>query len=742
MTSTNSQQMPLPAMPTTPDKANGTRRMLLLEARLAPTTPITPSKTPNSASGSCSSQEVTPGLPVSVPQPSAISGAPAPLIPIENSESVHSFSSDGVQLRTAPISPSISVATPAPGGLQPSNPVASSAPSSGASVGKQQRRKASAGRPAKAGKKRKQSPMGPSPARQRNGRVDEFFKSVTPPKTRRTMANITRTETVPTATKTNLVSSTVMASRVTDPAANGEIAPSANDLGCDAGDPYGVMRRLIDKLSEENAELRETAAEVEDLRAENEDLQAQVSLELPDLREKLAKATTSVQTLRLALKETAIEGEQLRRRVAEQSIHADGDRLGRTIVARGGVPNPFSEVWQDGFEWRALENRLTDIAAERTHVEKQRREAAARRREKGGVPTSSADGTLKLGTEKDDDLSVANDQDELWRARLLALKRTETSLLEQRARLARERDTLVRELRRQNDERASDFGECPTLNRRYVLLNLLGRGGFSEVFRAVDLETGSTVACKIHQLASNWSVEKKNNFIRHAMREYEIHKALDHPRVVRMLDIFEIDDNAFCTVLQFCDGCDLDAYLRAHKTLPEREARAIIAQVFAGLRYLSEPGRRIIHYDLKPGNILLRKGDVQITDFGLSKIMGAGETTRDGMELTSQGAGTMWYLPPECFEPASKARISSKVDVWSAGVILFQMLYGRKPFGHDQTQERIFRERTVLKEELEFPSKPPVSDLAKDFIRKCLTRQASERPDVRQIMTHPFLRRA
>ena len=61
------------------------------------------------------------------------------------------------------------------------------------------------------------------------------------------------------------------------------------------------------------------------------------------------------------------------------------------------------------------------------------------------------------------------------------------------------------------------------------------------------------------------------------------------------------------------------------------------------------------------------------------------DSSADGMELTSQGAGTYWYLPPECFERGEKPpQINNKVDVWAVGVILFQMLYGRRPFGHNR----------------------------------------------------------
>jgi tousled-like kinase len=74
----------------------------------------------------------------------------------------------------------------------------------------------------------------------------------------------------------------------------------------------------------------------------------------------------------------------------------------------------------------------------------------------------------------------------------------------------------------------------------------------------------------------------------------------------------------------------------------------------------------------------MNNGELKITDFGLSKIM---DSTKTNMELTSQGVGTYWYLPPECFDQSPK--ISSKVDVWSAGVIFYEMLYGKKPFGHN-----------------------------------------------------------
>jgi hypothetical protein len=83
-------------------------------------------------------------------------------------------------------------------------------------------------------------------------------------------------------------------------------------------------------------------------------------------------------------------------------------------------------------------------------------------------------------------------------------------------------------------------------------------------------------------------------------------------------------------------------------------------------------------------------------DFGLSKVVDEGHT--QGVELTSQGAGTYWYLPPECFvvRPGGAPTISNKVDVWSVGVIFYQMLFGRRPFGHEQSQEQILRNEVCV----------------------------------------------
>ena len=349
-------------------------------------------------------------------------------------------------------------------------------------------------------------------------------------------------------------------------------------------------------------------------------------------------------------------------------------------------------MWEDGRAFAELNARAVSLTHAKEAAEQQRK-LVKRRLPLPGVTEASADPAAAQAAQAAQAEYVLSE--EAHKVRVGGIKREEDAIAREREALEREKNAHIRELKRARDEDSSRFNQHPLLGGRYVLMNMLGRGGFSEVYKAYDVAEMREVACKVHQLSQHWSEARKSTYVRHATRECSIHKRLDHSSVVKHVDVFEVDQNSFCTVLELCTGDDLDARLKAHGPIAEREARIILAQVFAGLNYLAGGARPVIHYDLKPGNILFdAAGRVKITDFGLSKVdergasgalaqagaHGGGSLMGDsGMELTSQGAGTYWYLPPECFEtgPAPPQHLVSKVDTWSCGVILYQMLYGQ-----------------------------------------------------------------
>ena len=457
--------------------------------------------------------------------------------------------------------------------------------------------------------------------------------------------------------------------------------------------------------------------------------------------------------------------DQRRRR---DRLAADCVRLGKYVTQRTG-PTSIVEAFEEGYAHKDMKRRDCDHSLRKSELDKRKtrfKKEKEKRKKRGGQSDTDAtadladtDGKaqntnmtsalfkniLPTGTELDllaEESAISSHS--------LELKKDGENLQEEKKLLESEQAAHLKEFRRcQSEDHSRFIKDLPCLSQRYLLTSLLGRGGFSEVWKAYDLFELKDVAVKVHQLNNAWTDERKQSYIKHVTREYTIHKDMRHPRVVSQIGVFEIDENSFATVLEYCRGTDLDEKLKRCKTLPEKDARTILMQILSGLRYLNNPSnegggsssttrKSIIHYDLKPANILFDEmGDAKITDFGLSKIM---DSSCEGtsMELTSVGAGTYWYLPPECFE--ENPRISIKVDVWSVGVILYQMLFGKRPFGEGHSQERILSEGIIRNAtQVEFPDTPKVSEDVKAFVRLCLTRDPNLRPDISELCRDPYI---
>eukprot|EP00092_Neocalanus_flemingeri_P012548 GFUD01013524.1.p1 GENE.GFUD01013524.1~~GFUD01013524.1.p1 ORF type:complete len:933 (+),score=190.12 GFUD01013524.1:215-3013(+) len=532
--------------------------------------------------------------------------------------------------------------------------------------------------------------------------------------------------------------------------------------------PQVIVKAVQTDLTRSQVDAMETRS--------NEDLEMQAA-KIDELTRRLTTTQKTLDTQKdtisrclTVVKELLIEKSSIERKDARTRCMANRLRLGQFVTQRVGAS--FQENWTDGYAFQELAKKQEEIGQEREEIDKRRKQlskkkpvdketkrAAQAANNSGGGGFDQHQVGLQNGQNSEETTFIkppARDAltmqeyyeaEEILRLRQNSLKKDDSEMAIEMEKLERERNLHIRELKRIHNEDQSRYNNHPVLNDRYLLLMLLGKGGFSEVHKGFDLKEQRYVACKIHQLNKDWKDDKKANYIKHALREYNIHKALEHARIVKLWDVFEIDANSFCTVLEYCDGHDLDFHLKQNKIIPERESRSIIMQVVSALKYLNEIKPPIIHYDLKPGNILLTggnviSGDIKITDFGLSKIMDEDNyNPQEGMDLTSQGAGTYWYLPPECFVVGkAPPKISSKVDVWSVGVIFYQCLYGKKPFGHNQSQATILEENTILKAtEVQFPNKPTVSAEAKNFIRRCLCYRKDERMDVRLMFQEMYL---
>ena len=113
------------------------------------------------------------------------------------------------------------------------------------------------------------------------------------------------------------------------------------------------------------------------------------------------------------------------------------------------------------------------------------------------------------------------------------------------------------------------------------------RANFSHcLLQAYDLEDLREVAVKVHQLTTSWSEAKKSSYVKHATREFNIHKTLQHPTIVALLDIFELDANSFATVLELCRGRDLDAHLKDHTVGTHSSAHSSFFSITPFLRNL------------------------------------------------------------------------------------------------------------------------------------------------------------
>ena len=258
-------------------------------------------------------------------------------------------------------------------------------------------------------------------------------------------------------------------------------------------------------------------------------------------------------------------------------------------------------------------------------------------------------------------------------------------------------------------------GMKPTLGR-YEVEKELGRGAMGIVYLGKDPKINRMVAIKTMMLEVEGSAEQVKEVKMRFFREAESAGNLNHPSIVRIFDAGEENEIAYIA-MELLDGHDLKRYCDKSALLPLETVLDYCAKTADGLDYAHEAG--VFHRDIKPANIMLLKdGSLRITDFGIARIAASSKTA------TGTVMGTPSYMSPE---QVSGRKVDGRADLWSLGVMLYEMATGEKPFkGGDAIGTLLFQ----------IASDAPTSaatyrpDLSSDvlaIIDKCLKKNPDER---------------
>ena len=211
------------------------------------------------------------------------------------------------------------------------------------------------------------------------------------------------------------------------------------------------------------------------------------------------------------------------------------------------------------------------------------------------------------------------------------------------------------------------------IDNRYKIVKSIGEGGMANVYLAWDTILEREVAVKV--LRGDLAEDEK--FIRRFQREANSASSLRHPNIVEMYDVGE-DNGKYFIVMEFVDGMTLKSLIKKRGALNLNEAIDIMLQLASGIACAHDSF--IIHRDIKPQNVLiLEDGRVKITDFGIAMALNSNELTQ-----TNSVMGSVHYLPPE---QASGSGSTIKSDIYSLGILMFELLTGKVPFKGDNAVE-------------------------------------------------------
>jgi serine/threonine protein kinase len=243
----------------------------------------------------------------------------------------------------------------------------------------------------------------------------------------------------------------------------------------------------------------------------------------------------------------------------------------------------------------------------------------------------------------------------------------------------------------------------------YKIIEELGRGGMGEVYLAEDLKLKRKVAIKF--LPQHLTKDKEN--VERFEWEAKAAASLNHPNIVTIYEIAEENDQIFI-VMEYVEGISLRDVINESSQFPIPNSLNILTQICEGLSQAHQAG--IVHRDLKPENIIIAKDDrVKILDFGLAKLKGVSKLTKDSSTL-----GTVHYMSPEQIQSQD---VDHRSDIWTVGVVLFEMLSRDVPFKGDYSEAVHY---AILNEEpKELP--PNVTETQRNVVNKCLFKNPDDR---------------
>lgn len=206
---------------------------------------------------------------------------------------------------------------------------------------------------------------------------------------------------------------------------------------------------------------------------------------------------------------------------------------------------------------------------------------------------------------------------------------------------------------------------------RYTMGAMIGEGGMSRVYKAHDMNTGKPVAVKV--LREEYKEDEV--FVRRFEREAQAASRMSHPNIANLLDVGREEDGMHYLVIEYVQGKTLKQYIQENGAIRPEMAAQVIIRVLAALSHAHQNG--VIHRDIKPQNILIDKeGAVKVSDFGIARVANTQTMSQDSDIVM----GSVYYFSPE---QAKGAEVDEKSDIYSVGVMFYEMLTGRVPFTGD-----------------------------------------------------------